>query len=172
MRATPNKGNHWILYIKDHFSKYSFLYALHDTTAIGVANCIAQWLDIVGIPGILHCNNGAEFKGVFLILLKKYGIKIITGRPRCPQMQGLVEQANGVMKVKLRCWLADHESQGWSDALADIALEMNRQSHSSLRGKMLYEIFFIRKPRWEDRVAVGADVQVDQIEYEALGDQV
>jgi len=76
------------------------------------------------------------------------------------------------MKVKLRCWLVNHEGQGWSDELPDIALGMNRQSHSSLGGKMPYEIFFNRKPRWEDRVVVGTDVQVDQIEDEALGDQV
>jgi len=37
---------------------------------------------------------------------------------------------------------------------------------------MPYEIFFNRKPRWEDRVAVGVDVQVDHIDDEALGDQV
>jgi len=61
---------------------------------------------------MLHCDNGVEFKGVLLILLKKYGIKIINGRPRHLQMQGLVEQANGVMKVKLRCWFADHKGQG------------------------------------------------------------
>ena len=77
-----------------------------------------------------------------------------------------------MIKVKLRCWLAVHEGQGWSDALPDIALGMNRQSHSSLGGKMPYEIFFNRKPQWKDRVAAGVDVQVDQIEDEALGDQV
>jgi len=76
------------------------------------------------------------------------------------------------MKVKLRCGLADHEGQGWSDALPDIALGMNRQIQSSLGGKMPYKIFFNRKPRWANRVVVGADVQVDQIEDEALGDQV
>ena len=26
------------------------------------------------------------------------------------------------MKTKLRSWLAEHEGQGWSDALPDIAL--------------------------------------------------
>jgi len=46
--------------------------------------------------------------------------------PSYPQTQGLVEQANGVMKVKLRCWLVDHEGQGWSVALPDIAFGMNR----------------------------------------------
>jgi len=77
MRATPYNGNQWILHIKDHFSKYSFLYALPDKTTAGVAKCVAQWLGIVGIPQILQCDNGKEFKGVLLILLKKYGVKII-----------------------------------------------------------------------------------------------
>ena len=125
MRTTPHKGNHWILHIKDHFSKASFFYALTDKTAAGVAKCMAEWMGIVGIPKIIQCDNGKEFKGVLLILLKQYGIKILNGRPRHPQTQGLVEQANGVIKTKLRCWLDEHEGQGWSDALPDIALAMN-----------------------------------------------
>jgi len=170
MRATPHNGYHWILHIKDHFSKYTFLYALRDKTSAGVAACIAQWLVVVGIPRILQCDNGVEFKGVLLILLKKYGIKIINGRARHPQTQGLIEQANGVVKTKLRFWLANHDGQGWSDALSDIALAMNRQSHSSLGSKMPYEIFFNRQPRWEDQVVVGSDVQVDQVEDESAGE--
>ena len=85
MRATPHQGNHWILHIKDHFSKYSFLCPLADKTSDGIVKCIAEWLGIVGIPRILQCDNGKEFKGALLILLKKYGIKIINGRPRHPQ---------------------------------------------------------------------------------------
>jgi len=131
MRATPHNGYHWILHIKDHFSRYTFLYALRDKTSAGVAACIAQWLGVVGIPRILQCDNGAEFKSVLLILLKKYGIKIINGRARQPQTQGLIEQANRVLKTKLGFWLADQDGQGWSDALPDIACAMNRPSHSS-----------------------------------------
>jgi len=98
MRARPYNGYHWILHIKDHFSKYSFLYPLSDKTATGVARCIAYWLGIVDIPKILQCDNSKEFKGVLLVLLKKYGVKIINRRPRYLQTQGLVEQANGVVK--------------------------------------------------------------------------
>jgi len=49
MQVTPDKGYHWVLHIKDHFSKYSFLYPLTDKTAARVATCIAQWLGIVEI---------------------------------------------------------------------------------------------------------------------------
>jgi len=84
MRATPHNGYSWILHIKDYFSKFSFLYVLCDKTAAGVAKCIAEWLGTVGIPKIIQCDNGKEFKGILLILLKKYRIKILNGRPRHP----------------------------------------------------------------------------------------
>jgi len=42
MHATPHKGSHWILHVKDHFSKASFLYAPTDKTAAGVAKCMAE----------------------------------------------------------------------------------------------------------------------------------
>lgn len=168
MRAVPHNGYHWILHIKDHFSKFSFLYPLHNKTAVGVAKCIAEWLGIVGIPKIIQCDNGKEFKGVLLILLQKYGIKVINGRPRHPQTQGLVEQANGVMKTKLQCWLEEHEGQGWTDALPDIVLAMNRQSHSALGGKMPYEVFFGRKPRWEDRIQPSSQLQLTHVDEEVL----
>jgi len=144
MRARPHKSNHWILHVKDHFSKVTFLYALQDKTAAGVAKCMAQLMGIIGFPKIIQCDNGNEFKGELLILSKQHGIKIINGRPRHPQSQGLVEQ---VMKKKLRYWLAEHKGEGWSDALPEIALAMNRQGHKSLGGKMPYEVFFGRKLR-------------------------
>jgi len=67
-RSTPDHGNHWILPIKDHFSKYSFLYPLTDKTAEGVAKCITPWLGMDGIPRIIQWDNGKEFKGVLLIM--------------------------------------------------------------------------------------------------------
>jgi len=54
------------------------------------------------------------------------------------------------VKTKLRFWLADHDGQGWSDALLDIALAINNQSHSLLGSKMPDEFFFNQQPRWED----------------------
>ena len=102
MHATLHKSNHWIVHVKDHFSNASFLYALTDKTAADAAKCMAEWMGIVGIPKIIQYDNGKEFKGILLILLKQYGIKILNRRLRYPQIQGLVEQANRVMKTKFR----------------------------------------------------------------------
>jgi len=93
-RSTPDHGNHWILHIKDHFSKYSFLYPLTDKTAERVAKCIAAWLGMDGIPWVIQWDNGKEFKGVLLILLNHYGTKTVNGRPWHPQTLSLVKQAN------------------------------------------------------------------------------
>ena len=102
MRATPDGNYKWILHLKDHFSKFTTLYPLADKTAESVATQIAHWIGMCGVPCKLQCDNGTEFKGVLLILLQRYGIKIINGRPRHLQTQGLVEQANGIMKKKLK----------------------------------------------------------------------
>ena len=58
-----------------------------------------------GKPEITQADNGKEFKGACLILLKRFGIRIINGQPCRPQTQGLIEQANSVVKTKLSAYL-------------------------------------------------------------------
>ncbi|RFU23827.1 hypothetical protein B7463_g12510, partial [Scytalidium lignicola] len=83
-------------------------------------------------PKIVQCDNGKEFKDAFLILLRKYGIRIINGKPRSPQTQGLVEQANGVVEAKIRAWKMDNGSTEWADGLVEITLAINTQKHSTI----------------------------------------
>jgi len=73
---------------------------------------MAQLLGVIRFPRIIQYDNSNEFKRELLTLSKQHGIKIINGRPRHLQLQGLVEQANGVMKKKLQYWLAEHKEQG------------------------------------------------------------
>jgi hypothetical protein len=50
----------------------------------------------------MQADNGEEFKGALLILLLwKFGIQVINKALRSPQTQGLVKQANRVVKAKL-----------------------------------------------------------------------
>lgn len=63
MRHTPSDRYHWILHIKDHWSKYSQLYALIGKEATPIAECMAQWIMAFFPMKIVQCDNGKEFKG-------------------------------------------------------------------------------------------------------------
>lgn len=159
MRHEPDGQYKWLLHIRDHFSKYTSLYALKSKECVEVAVNIAQWIGCFGPPKILQCDNGKEFKGVLLVLLKHHGIKVINGRPRNPQTQGLVEQANGTFKNKLRAWKLDNKSTAWAQSLPEIALAMNLQTHSAT-GKTPYEVMFNRTARWPDKLEPWKRVQI------------
>jgi len=61
--------------------------ALDSKQVLQVADTIAEWIGHFEPPEILQFDNGREFKGVLLILHKKYGVKVINGRPRTPSTQ-------------------------------------------------------------------------------------
>ena len=99
-----------------------------------------------GPPEIAQMDNSKEFKGVCLILLKRFGIRIVHGRPRRPQTQGLVEQANGVAKTKLAAYLREIGTNAWAAALPTIAMCMNSQPHKSLPRRMTpFQVMFSRR---------------------------
>ena len=148
MRHEPSGTYKWILHIKDHFTKFSRLYPLHSKCASGVADKIMLFIQHYGSPDICQADNGKEFKGALLILLKRTGTKIINGRPRQPQTQGLVEQGNSVVKDKLRKWKQHSGSSQWHNGLFDIVRQINAQTHTSLPwGWNPYFAFFNRHPR-------------------------
>lgn len=142
MRATPDGLYNWILHIRDHYSKYSWLYALKSKEASEVADRIIEWIAGCGEPPhILQCDNGKEFKGVLLLVLKAIRVKIINGAPRKPRVQGLVEQANRTVKRKLYIYKKTRKIEGWKRALPIVAIWMNRSPHSSLgKGVRPFEV--------------------------------
>ncbi|KFY32501.1 hypothetical protein V493_00138 [Pseudogymnoascus sp. VKM F-4281 (FW-2241)] len=132
MRHEPSGQYKWILHIKDHFSKYTQLYPLKSKHAEPIAECFAQFIAAFLPPKIMQADNGKEFKGALLLLLRKYGIQVVNGAPRSPQTQGLIEQANGVVENKLRAWKMDHGSTEWKNGLLEVVLAMNTQIHSTI----------------------------------------
>ena len=58
-----------------------------------IADAFALFIAAFLPPKIMQSNNGKEFKGALLILLWKYGIKIINGAPRSCY-GGIVRLAN------------------------------------------------------------------------------
>ncbi len=85
MRTNSDREYVWILHLKDHFSKFSMLYALTSKKASEITFCINLFVRHLGVPGILQCDNGKEFKCALLQSLKKYNIKLINGSRRTPR---------------------------------------------------------------------------------------
>lgn len=147
MRTKPNDEHVWILHLKDHFSKFSMLYALTSKRASEITYYISLFVRHLGIPGILQYDNGREFKGALLLFLKKHNIRLVNGRPRTPGTQGLVEQANAVVKDKITKWQAVNGSGNWASALTEICDAINDQTHESLpAGVTPMQLMFFRKP--------------------------
>ena len=117
MTATPDGEYVWICHMEDHFSKFHWLFAMTNKEAPTVAYHIHTWIAILGIFEILQSDNGGEFKGICLELLRRYGIKVINGRPRTPRTQGLIEQAHRSVKSRITAWKREHGSSHWVDGL-------------------------------------------------------
>ena len=125
MRHDPDREFCWILHSEDHFSKFHMLYAMIDKEAITIARNIHHWITCFGIPEVIQSDNGTEFQGACTDLLQIFGIKVVNGRPRTPRTQGLVEQANGVVKKKIASWKRTYGSNRWGEGL-----EVRRRSQS------------------------------------------
>jgi len=127
MRADPDGEYQWILHIRDHFSKFSCAYPLKSKESMEVAIALMVWIGQFGPPKILQCDNGNEFKGEVLRIVESYRITLIHGRPRHPQTQGLIEQANAVLKQKIRIAKAKTGVNRWRQFLPMVILAMNQQ---------------------------------------------
>ena len=69
-----------------------------------VASVISIWIQFYGPPEIIQTVHSGEFKGAREILLRQWGIKIKHAKLQTPNVQGLVEQANGVVQNRITKW--------------------------------------------------------------------
>ena len=79
----------WICDIRGCFPKFSILFALPSKGAVGVANVLSIHMMILGVPAILQTDNGKQFKGAVLQLVKNHGVKVRNGRARTTHVQGM-----------------------------------------------------------------------------------
>ena len=126
MRHLPHDGNKWILHIVDHWSKFNLAYPLPQKTAKEVANALEKWVfPIFGLPTILHSDNGREFVNHLIedVLATWPGaVQLVSGRPRHPQSQGLVEQAHYTLERMMSSRIAESASNSppWTHWLPHI----------------------------------------------------
>ncbi len=83
MRSQRDGYMKWILHIKDHFSKYTTLYAMPNKKTSTVAKYIQMFILHCGIPDIIQCDNETEFKDMIIVLIVQDDMKPINGYQRC-----------------------------------------------------------------------------------------
>lgn len=132
----------WILHIKDHYSKFSVLFALRRKTADAVARKLTYFFRICGPVRIVQCDNGGEFMGACYCLLRNYGIKVLHSKPRSPNEQGLVERSNAVVENMIRKWQEDNPEGEWEHALTEICWSINNNGSAALKGIRPTQLMF------------------------------
>jgi hypothetical protein len=107
-------GYKWMLNYQDHTTKLLILCALKCKEARAVARVlVTEVFAYCGAPLILQSDNGPEFVAKIIRELKNLypGLILVNGRPRHPQSQGSV--ANADIKNMLSLWLKDNNSKDW-----------------------------------------------------------
>ncbi|CAF2185727.1 unnamed protein product [Rotaria magnacalcarata] len=103
MHSVEHNGFKFIIHVKNHFTKFSWLFALPSKEANNVATHLRNIFYTFGPPKILQSDNGKECVAKIILELKSTwsNLIIINGRPSHPQSQGLVERANTVVQKML-----------------------------------------------------------------------
>ena len=143
--------HNWVLHVVDHFSKYSWMFALKNKQTEEVAVTLTNLFWLFGFPSILHSDNGKEFKSKTMSeLCGKHKIKQVYGAPRTPSTQGLVERNNRTVKENILNILKERdESLGkWCTVLGEAAHKKNITLHRAINN-VPYEVVFGMLPRKE-----------------------
>ena len=108
MRHLPDEDFKWILHIVDHWSKFNLAFPLVNK---GVAEALEKYVfSVMGLPSTLHSDNGREFvNSVITEILNDWPgqVQLVSGRPRHPQSQGVVEQAHYTLEQMLSAKVAN-----------------------------------------------------------------
>ena len=102
----PAQQFRYILVVVDNFSRYMFAKAITSKTHGTVAKAMGEILDEVKEefnkkPQFVLSDDGGEFKGDYIKLLESRGIKKKRTLAGAPQSNGMVERANGKLKMLL-----------------------------------------------------------------------
>ncbi|XP_071123399.1 SCAN domain-containing protein 3-like [Mytilus edulis] len=177
-RADPDGQYCWIGHYIDHYTKFNFFWPQMNKSADEVVhNLSVHVFSVVGLPSILQHDNGREFcNAVIRETLKLWpgdgDVKIITGRPRHPRTQGLVEQVHDSLHKLLASKRADKPGSGWLEFLYEIQYSLNTQCHSSIK-MTPFEAVFGQKAN--DGICVGSQetdefIDEENIEYMIEGE--
>lgn len=124
-------GNLYILVITDTFSKFNHFVPIRRANADTIARIIEEQIFLShGVPEIIRCDNGVQFKSrQFKNLTDKYGVKIIFN-PNYHPSPNTTERVNRVLKTILSAFIKDNQ-RIWEEKLQSFACAVNTAVHEA-----------------------------------------
>ena len=137
-----NDGYCWILNIIDSFTKFAWSYKLKTKSAIEVKDAIKHCFMHYGVPSTIQADNGKEFTNILLnSLCREMNVRIIHGRPRHPQSQGMIERFNQTIKRWMAKVLFGNPVKRWIDVHENVTYKYNATVNRSTN-KSPFLLFF------------------------------
>ena len=122
----PHNEQKWIV---DHWSKFTFACPLRSKSARDVADALQRHaFSMFGLPSILQSDNGREFVNKLIEEVASTWpgqVELVSGHPRHPQSQGLVEQAHYTLERMMSAKVAEsgEKHPPWTDWIPYIVCE-------------------------------------------------
>jgi hypothetical protein len=127
---------------------------LKDKSSWSVGNALLRILSTAVLPEILQSDNGKEFLGYCIKMIKEeFGtIKVVKGRAYHPASQGSVERGNATFKEALDKWLEEEDSKegvtkgkSWSEiGIYIINAKINNRPSRSKDKKVRMKFIMVR----------------------------
>ena len=131
LKTTPN-GNVVMMVVTDYYTKYTRVFPLKDhTAATCAATLVKGWVLHLGVPLMLHSDQGREFEGnIWKAMCEYLCICKTRTNPYRPQSDGQVERFNRTLISVLKP-LVNEQMDDWDEKCEFVSHAYNGTVHST-----------------------------------------
>ena len=143
-----SKNNRYLLVIQDYYTKWAEAIPLQDQKAVTITNELIKVLSRLGIPEILHSDQGRNFESTVLAqTLNAFGLSKSRTTAYHPECDGMVERFNRTLLQLLRSYVDTEEN--WEQYLP-LVLYVYRTSVHFSTGVSPFMMMYGRQPKQSD----------------------
>lgn len=170
--SRENRGNKYILFVIDCFSKYLWTHPLKTKNAVDVENVMHEILREGRVPKNMQTDAGKEFYNKsFKGLMKKYGINHYSSYST--KKASIVERVIRTIKNTLYKTFTLQGTYKWIDILSEITNNYNNTKHRTIKMKpskvtasnekhLLATVFSNIKVKGKSKFKVGDAVRISK----------